>query len=103
MLRALNATNARGRSPRRGRNGELTFRSKRFAQSIARTGTMPDHDHQHEKEEFARLERLNEELTASLKSCRKLLHDYEVRLTANLNDVPATEAETPKAWPKTKR
>ena len=38
-------------------------------------------------DEVARLERLNEELSSSLKRCRNLLHDYEVRLTANSNDL----------------
>jgi len=41
-------------------------------------------------EEVARLERLNEELSNSLKRCRTLLHDCEARLAANSN-----EAETP--------
>ena len=36
--------------------------------------------------EVARLERLNEQLSDSLKRCRRMLHDYEVRLTANSNE-----------------
>ena len=39
-----------------------------------------------EGEEVARLERLNEDLSDSLRRCRRLLHDYEVRLTANSNE-----------------
>lgn len=56
---------------------------------------------EHDDEEVARLERLNDELKRSLKSCRKLLHDYEVRLTANLNDppIPNIEVEARKAQP----
>ena len=42
------------------------------------------------KQELDRLQQLNDELSSSLKRCRRLLHDYEVRLTANSND-----AETP--------
>ena len=37
--------------------------------------------------EVARLERLNEELKQSLRRCRDLLHDYEVRLAANSNEL----------------
>jgi hypothetical protein len=44
------------------------------------------------KEEVKRLKQLNDELSSSLKRCRRLLHDYEVRLTANSN-----EAERPDA------
>jgi hypothetical protein len=53
-----------------------------------------------EGEEVARLERLNDDLTRSLRRCRDLLHDYEIRLTANSNEAasPATdEAESGKA------
>ena len=39
-----------------------------------------------DNEEVARLERLNEQLSDSLKRCRRMLHDYEVRLTANSNE-----------------
>ena len=39
-----------------------------------------------ENEEVARLERLNDDLKRSLRRCRDMLHDYEVRLTANSND-----------------
>lgn len=35
---------------------------------------------------IARLERLNDDLQRSLRRCRYMLHDYEVRLTANLNE-----------------
>lgn len=50
-------------------------------------------------EELARVERLNQELGASLKRCRKMLHDYEVRLTANFNEpiARADEQESGKA------
>lgn len=44
-----------------------------------------------ENEEVARLERLNDELKRSLRRCRSLLHDYEVRLTANSNEAEAPE------------
>lgn len=46
-----------------------------------------------ETEELARLERLNEELSKSLKRCRTLLHDYEVRLAANSNEAQANRNE----------
>ena len=39
-----------------------------------------------DKAEVARLERLNDELKRSLRRCRDMLHDYEVRLTANSNE-----------------
>jgi hypothetical protein len=39
-----------------------------------------------ENVEVARLERLNRELNRSLRRCREMLHDYEIRLTANQND-----------------
>lgn len=41
-------------------------------------------------EEVARLERLNQDLKRSLRRCRDMLHDYEVRLTANSNDPVST-------------
>jgi hypothetical protein len=41
-----------------------------------------------ENEDVARLKRLNDELSKSLKRCRTLLHDYELRLTANSNEKP---------------
>ena len=44
-----------------------------------------------ENEEVARLERLNDELKRSLRRCRSLLHDYEVRLTANSNEAEAPQ------------
>ena len=45
-------------------------------------------------EKVARLERLNDDLQRSLRRCRDMLHDYEVRLTANSNDpVPPAEAD----------
>lgn len=50
---------------------------------------MPPDESEHELE---RLKQLNDELSRSLKRCRNLLHDYEVRLTANSN-----EAERPDA------
>lgn len=50
---------------------------------------MPTDDN---KQELERLQKLNDELSNSLKRCRRLLHDYEVRLTANSN-----EAEKPDA------
>lgn len=50
---------------------------------------MPTDESEHELE---RLKQLNDELSRSLKRCRNLLHDYEVRLTANSN-----EAERPDA------
>ena len=46
-----------------------------------------------EKQEVARLERVNQELSDSLKRCRKLLHDYEVRLTANSNEPDASPSD----------
>ena len=39
-----------------------------------------------EKEEVARLERLNDDLRRSLRRCRDMMHEYEVRLTANSNE-----------------
>lgn len=42
--------------------------------------------------ELARLERLNDDLKRSLRRCRDMLHDYEVRLTANSNE-PDTSAD----------
>lgn len=45
-----------------------------------------------ENEKIARLERLNDDLKRSLRRCRNMLHDYEVRLTANANQ-PAPRAE----------
>jgi hypothetical protein len=49
-----------------------------------------------ENEEVARLERLNDDLKGSLRRCRDMLHDYEVRLTANSNEpiAPAAERES---------
>lgn len=45
-------------------------------------------------EEVAHLERLNDDLQRSLRRCRDMLHDYEIRLTANSNDpVPQAEAD----------
>jgi hypothetical protein len=43
---------------------------------------MSDHD----KGEIARLERLNADLTRSLKRCRELLDQWRSRLAANNND-----------------
>jgi hypothetical protein len=45
-----------------------------------------------DSEQLARLERLNQDLSESLKRCRTLLHDYEVRLAANSNDPPSPDA-----------
>ena len=39
-----------------------------------------------EDEGIARLERLNDDLKRSLRRCRDMLHDFEVRLTANSNE-----------------
>jgi hypothetical protein len=46
-----------------------------------------------QRDEVARLERLNEDLGESLRRCRKLLHDYEVRLAANSNDEASPQGE----------
>lgn len=50
------------------------------------------------EDDVARLERLNEELSNSLKRCRSLLHDYEARLAANSNEAraPGEKGETRK-------
>jgi hypothetical protein len=45
------------------------------------------------EEDVARLERLNEELSKSLKRCRSLLHDYEARLAANSNEARTFDDE----------
>jgi len=50
---------------------------------------MSDED---ENAEIARLERLNHELKRSLRRCRDMLHDYELRLTANSNE-PDTSSD----------
>jgi hypothetical protein len=50
-----------------------------------------------DSEEVARLERLNEELSESLKRCRTLLHDYEVRVTANSNEARDEGKDTQQA------
>ena len=42
-----------------------------------------------ESGEVARLERLNDDLKRSLRRRRNMLHDYEVRLTANSNEPSA--------------
>ena len=42
-----------------------------------------------DEQELDRLQQLNDELSNSLKRCRRLLHDYEVRLTANSNEAEA--------------
>lgn len=42
--------------------------------------------------ELARLEQINDDLKRSLRRCRNLLHDYEVRLTANSNE-PVSSAD----------
>ena len=44
-----------------------------------------------ERNEIARLERLNDDLERSLRRCRDMLHDYQVRLAANSNE-PSTPA-----------
>jgi hypothetical protein len=38
------------------------------------------------EQEVARLERLNDDLKRSLRRCRDMLRDYEVRLPANSNE-----------------
>lgn len=45
------------------------------------------------EDDVARLERLNEELSKSLKRCRSLLHDYEARLAANSNVAGAPDED----------
>ena len=44
-----------------------------------------------ERGELARLERLNEDLSESLRRCRKLLHDIESRIAANSNEEAAID------------
>jgi hypothetical protein len=46
-----------------------------------------------ENQEVARLERLNADLKRSLRRCRDMLHDYEVRLTANSNELKSAPDE----------
>jgi hypothetical protein len=48
---------------------------------------------QNEKHEVARLERLNDDLKRSLRRSRDMLHDDEVRLTANSNEPTARTDE----------
>jgi len=47
-------------------------------------------------DEVARLEQINDDLKRSLRRCRDMLHDYEIRLTANSNEpvAPADEQES---------
>ena len=45
------------------------------------------------EQELDRLKRLNDELSSSLKRCRRILHDYEVRLTANSNETDTPDAD----------
>lgn len=47
---------------------------------------------QDENDEVARLERLNDDLRRSLRRCRDMLHDFEVRFTANSNE-PSSRAD----------
>jgi len=47
---------------------------------------------QSDKQDFDQLERINAELTASLKSCRAILRDCQEKLAANSNEV--IDAET---------
>jgi hypothetical protein len=51
---------------------------------------MPDDT---EKEQVARLERLNAELSDSLQRCRRLLHDYQSRLAANSNEASVADGD----------
>lgn len=47
---------------------------------------------QGDKQEIANLERVNEDLTRSLKLCHSMLEDYRAKLAANSNDPePANE------------
>jgi hypothetical protein len=45
-----------------------------------------------DSEQLARLERLNQDLSESLKRCRTLLHDYVGRRAANTHDPPSPDA-----------
>lgn len=51
---------------------------------------MSDHD---DNQEVARLERLNEELSDSLRRCRMLLRDYGARIAANSNEVEISRGD----------
>jgi hypothetical protein len=42
---------------------------------------------QQDKSDFGQLERINAELSASLRSCRAILHDCQQKLAANSNDL----------------
>ena len=44
-----------------------------------------------DKDEVARLERLNEKLSASLLACRALLNQYRERAAANSNDADTSD------------
>ena len=41
---------------------------------------------QSDNQDFRQLERINAELSASLKSCRAILHDCQQKLAANSNE-----------------
>ena len=47
---------------------------------------MTESANKNDEQEVARLERLNNDLKRSLRRCRDMLHDYELRLTANSNE-----------------
>jgi len=51
---------------------------------------------QSDRRDFDQIERINAQLTASLKSCRAILHDCQQKLAANSNE-PETLAESEEA------
>jgi hypothetical protein len=53
---------------------------------------LTDQTYSHESDE---LDRINAELTASLKSCRAILRDGHAKLAANSNDPEVDDAEEP--------
>jgi len=48
---------------------------------------------QSDNQDFDQLERINTELTASLKSCRAILRDCQQKLAANSNELIDDELE----------
>jgi hypothetical protein len=46
---------------------------------------------QFDRQDFDQLDRINAELSASLKSCRAILRDCQQKLAANSNEVDALE------------
>jgi hypothetical protein len=50
---------------------------------------------QTDSQEPDQLERINAELTASLKSCRAILRDCQSKLAANSNELDPPQAEEP--------